>query len=307
MSKKIIVTGGAGFIGSHLVDSLLSLGHQVMVIDDLSFGKREYVAPGADFIQLDVRDPKLRSVLEDYRPQFIYHLAAQKNVRTSLEQPAYDADINILGSLRILEAALTVGTVKFIFASTSGVYGEAEELPTAETAAVKPLSPYILAKLTFENYLTLLARDQMAYLALRFSNIYGPRQDPHGEAGVIAVFLDNLLKDQTLYINGDGEQTRDFIYVTDVVEVLVQALDQGQGIYNIGTSTQTSLWDLIKVLEKIADHSARTEHRPAISGEVRHSSLSAQQARKLFSWAPAYDLEQGLALTYNWFKEKNRV
>ena len=307
MSRKVIVTGGAGFIGSHLVDRLLQLGHQVLVIDDLSFGRREYLPLEADFVLLDVRDEKIKPAIKDYGPQVIYHLAAQKNVRTSLEHPAHDADINIRGSLNVLEAALSSGVGRFIFASTSGIYGETEVLPTPEEVPAQALSPYILAKLTFENYLNLLGRDKIAGLALRFSNIYGPRQDPHGEAGVIAVFLDNLLKGQTLYINGDGGQTRDFIYVADVVDILIKALTKGQGIYNVGTSTRISLLHLIKTLEKVTNLSAHSEHRLAIGGEVRHSSLSATKAREIFSWEPEHDLERGLALTYQWFKEKNKA
>ncbi|PWB38303.1 MAG: UDP-glucose 4-epimerase [Parcubacteria group bacterium] len=304
MSKKIIVTGGAGFIGSHLVDRLIGAGHRVLVIDDLSFGNKEYLNIAADFLLLDIRDEKLPVAVKDFSPDIIYHLAAQKNVRTSLERPSYDAQINILGALSVLEAALWAGAKKFIFLSSCGVYGEAKDLPTGEEAAEQPLSPYILNKLTFEKYLSILSNDKMDWLALRLSNVYGPRQDPHGEAGVIAIFLDNIRQGKTLYINGDGQQSRDYVYVGDVVDVLLLALEKGKGIYNIGTDTQTTLLALIKELEKVAAHSAKIEFRPTINGEVRHSRLTYQKAKKLFNWQPAHDLPAGLKLTYNWFKNK---
>lgn len=303
--SKIIVTGGAGFIGSHLVDKLVALGHQVLVIDDLSFGCKEYIHPQVAFSQIDVREEGLLiDTIKKFQPEYIYHLAAQKNVRTSLEKPAYDAQINILGSLNVLEAAIASHAKKIIFLSSCGIYGQAKVLPTSEEAVAQALSPYILSKLTFEKYLEIVAQGHLDCLALRLSNVYGPRQDPHGEAGVIAIFMDNLLKGQTLYVNGDGQQSRDYIYIADIVDILVKALEQGRGVYNVGTGQKTTLLELIKILEKIVSRPATVEHRPAIRGEVRHSLLDATKASSVFDWHPRYDLPSGLKLTYDWFKNK---
>lgn len=304
MSKKVIVTGGAGFIGSHLVDKLVAAGQQALVIDDLSFGRPEYVPAAATLIRMDIRDEELIAVFKKFRPEYIYHLAAQKNVRTSLAKPAYDAQINILGSLNVLEAALASQAQKIIFLSSGGIYGEAKVLPTDESAESQPLSPYILNKLTFEKYLEIIATGKLDWLALRLSNVYGPRQDPHGEAGVIAIFLDNLRQGKTLWVNGDGQQSRDYIYVADIVDILVKAMEQGRGVYNIGTGQKTTLLELIKILEKIVGRPATVEQRPAIDGEVKHSLLDARRAQKAFAWRPRHDLPAGLKLTYNWLKNK---
>lgn len=301
-SSRVIVTGGAGFIGSHLVAALLARGHQVLVIDDLSYGKKENVGSPASLEVRDIRDEKLGEIFDKFKPELVYHLAAQKNVRTSLVNPALDASINIMGALNVLQAALQNNVGKFIFVSTCGVYGSAQNLPTAENDQIDPLSPYILNKFVFENYLQILAGAKLPWVALRLANVYGPRQDPYGEAGVIAVFLQNLINNKTLFINGDGEQTRDFIYIADVVSALVSASEQGQGIYNIGTGSKTSLNKLIAELEKVTNKKAILENRQAIEGEVRHSVLDSSLAQRELAWFAQYDLAQGLAETYDWFK-----
>ncbi len=303
---QILVTGGAGFIGSHLVDALLSQGHQVLVLDDLSSGKVENINSAATFKQMSITDENLVTVLMDFQADAVYHLAAQKNVRTSLQNPKFDAEINILGSLNLLQAAIEAKVKKFIFISTGGaIYGETSSLPTDEKHFEQPLSPYGLAKLCFEKYLQLLSQDKMSWSILRLANVYGPRQDPQGEAGVIAIFLDNILKDLPLKINGDGKQTRDYVYVADVVSAAIKVLaSEKNDIYNIATSTEKSLLDLADTLQKITQKDFEIIHQEAISGEVRRSCLSAEKFQTQFSWQAEHDFTTGLSLTYKWFQTR---
>lgn len=301
---KVLVTGGAGFIGSHLVDSLLLAGHEVLVVDDFSTGKREYINKQASFLDKDIRDDDLKSIFEDFSPDLVYHLAAQKNVRTSLENPVLDADINIKGALNVLMAAIDSQVEKFVFVSTCGIYGNTENLPTDEQGSEDALSPYILNKLSFEKYLKILAQDKIKWAALRLSNVYGPRQDPYGEAGVIAIFLDNALRDKVSYINGDGLQTRDFIYVADVVSALLKIIDKGEGIYNVGTGRESTLLDILDNIKNISNKEVKTEHKDAIAGEVKRSCLDSSKIKNELAWQSDYDLKQGLELTYRWFKEE---
>ncbi|MDD5749562.1 MAG: NAD-dependent epimerase/dehydratase family protein [Patescibacteria group bacterium] len=300
---RILVTGGAGFIGSHLTDSLVKAGHQVLVVDDLSFGKKEYIHPQAELIQLDIREKSLEKVFFDFAPEVVYHLAAQKNVRASIENPRLDAEINILGALNVLQSAIKAGAKKFIFASSCGIYGEASSFPIDESAEEKPLSPYILNKLVFERYLQIVAEGKINWAALRMANIYGPRQDPYGEAGVISIFLNNALSSKPIYIFGDGQQTRDFVYVEDAVNAFVSLLKTGQGIYNVGTGREVSLLELVEKIKLIADQDIKIEHTPAIAGEVRRSALDCGRLQAASYWQPRFDLEKGLGFTYQWFKE----
>jgi len=300
---KILVTGGAGFIGSHLVDSLVKDGHQILVIDDLSTGSREYVNKQAKLAVLDIVDAKVANVVADFSPDVIYHLAAQKNVRVSIDNPMLDAKINILGALNILNAAIKNKVNKFIFVSTGGIYGDANNLPTDESSLEQPLSPYILNKLTFEKYLTMFGRSKIKTVSARLANVYGPRQDPKGEAGVIAILMDDVIKNKTFYINGDGQQTRDYIYVADVVHALVKFLDQAEGVYNIGTGQEESLLDLIKDISDISGTAIVAEHSEEIVGEIKRSSLDSSKIKQDLDWQSEYSLKQGLVLTYNWFKD----
>ena len=303
---KIIVTGGAGFIGSHLVDALILAGHQVLVIDDLSSGLENNLNSRAIFKKISIIDESLQTIFTDFQADVVYHLAAQKNVRTSLNDPKFDANINILGSINVLQAALKNQVKKFIFVSTGGaIYGETDSIPTDEKHLEQPLSPYGLAKLCFEKYLRLLSQDKMSWNILRLANVYGPRQDPQGEAGVVAVFLDNILKNLPLKINGDGQQTRDYVYVADVVAAAVKVLSaEKNDIYNIATSTEKSLLDLVDTLKIITQHNFEVIHQPAISGEVRRSCLSADKFAADFAWTTEHDLAKGLALTYQWFQAR---
>lgn len=303
---KILVTGGAGFIGSHLVDKLVKEGHDVLVVDDLSTGKKEYVNPRAKFKKVNIEQDKLATVIDEYQPEIIYHLAAQKNVRVSLSHPSKDALTNVVGSLNVLEQAVRNQVKKFIFVSTGGIYGDTDQLPTNESGLEQPMSPYILNKLTFEKYLDIWANGKIKWAAPRLANVYGPRQDPYGEAGVIAIFLDNALKDKTLYVNGDGQQTRDFIYINDVVETLVKALGNIEGVYNIGTGKETSLLDLIAAIKVATGKEIKVYHRDAIAGEVKRSCLDANKAMGALNWKPQYELKEGLGHTYRWFKDNKK-
>ena len=300
---RILVTGGAGFIGSHLVDSLVKAGHQVLVIDDLSFGKKEYVHSQAELIQLDIREESLEKIVLDFAPEVVYHLAAQKNVRASIENPRLDAEINILGALNVLQAAIKASVKKFIFASSCGIYGEASSFPIDESAEEKPLSPYILNKLVFERYLQIVAEGKINWAALRMANIYGPRQDPYGEAGVISIFLNNAIAVKPIYVFGDGLQTRDFVYVEDAVNAFMALLKTGQGIYNVGTGQESSLLDLLDKIKKVSGLELEVEHQAAIAGEVRRSVLDSNRIKTECHWQPNFDLTQGLNFTYQWFKE----
>ncbi len=302
---KILVTGGAGFIGSHLVDKLIAKKHKVVVVDNLSYGKKKYVNKKAKFYKVDITKPKLKEVFSKEKPEVVFHLAAQKSVPYSLKFPLDDASNNIWGSLKVIENCLRVKTKKFIFVSTGGaIYGEAKEIPSSEKTLAKPDSPYGLTKLTIDNYLNNYYGKvkKLNYVSLRLSNVYGPRQDPLGEAGVIAIFISKLLKKQQCYINGTGRQTRDFIYVDDVVEAAVKSIRKGAGIYNIGTGKEISinmLYHLIAGL--ISDKKAK--HKPSIEGEVKRSVLKINKAKKELNWQPKKDLIKGAKLTIDSFKK----
>lgn len=303
---KVLVTGGAGFIGSHLVDELIKQKNKVMVIDDLSTGKKKYISQHALFYRLNiVNQPAVEKIFKQFKPDLIYHLAAQKDVRFSIEQPDLDAKINILGSLNLIKLSAKYKIKKFIFVSSGGaIYDANESLPFTETTKPRPLSPYGLTKYTIDLYLEMFKNlNNFSYVSLRLANIYGPRQDPLGEAGVVAIFFNKLIKKEIPHLNGGGKQTRDFVYVKDVVNALLRV---GQtavvGVYNIGTSIPTSIADLFKLQQSIIGTNIKPAIKPAIPGEVMRNALSFQKAKKDFSWEPQYDLKQGLRETFNWFK-----
>ena len=302
--SKILVTGGAGFIGSHLVDELIKKGHRVTVVDNLSTGKKSFVNSQAVFYKQDVTLASLAKVFKKARPDLVFHLAAQKSVGFSVSHPAEDARINIGGSLNVIDNCLAAGVKKFIFISTGGaIYGEARQIPTPETTAEKPDSPYGLSKLAIDNYLEKFYNrvKKLNYVSLRLANVYGPRQDPFGEAGVIAVFASNLLKKKPCHINGSGRQTRDFVYVSDVVSACLKAAGRGRGAYNIATAREISINALY---QKLADiFKARSaKHYPALPGEVFRSSLNYQKAKKVLGWQPKVTLEQGIEQTIEYFR-----
>lgn len=303
--SKILVTGGAGFIGSNLVDRLISLGHQVVIVDDLSSGLESYINPQAAFYKIDIATPALAEVFVKEKPEFVYHLAAQIEVPKSMLNPMNDARINIEGGFNVLEAARLNNVKKIIFASTGGaIYGEAEEVPTKETWPTYPLSFYGIHKLTFEKYLNCYFHAYgLDYTVLRFSNVYGPRQFKGGEAGVIAIFTDNAVHKRASFQYGDGKQTRDFVYVDDVVNGLLKAMEKTyQGEINISYGRESSLLDVRAALSNALGREIEVEERPAKLGEQRRSCLSNELAKEVLDFEPEIALEEGISRTVAWTK-----
>ena len=306
-SRRVLVTGGAGFIGSHVADGYLERGDQVWVVDDLSSGKRENVPEAATFHEMDIADRALRELFRDVRFDIVNHHAAQIDVRVSVSDPQRDARVNVLGLLNLTEGAMEVGSRRFVFISSGGVvYGEPTVFPTPEGAPKLPLSPYGVTKLTGELYLNYYRQVRgLEYVALRYGNVYGPRQDPHGEAGVVAIFSNRLLDGITLTVFGDGEQTRDYVFVRDVVAANMLASDMklegGEELdsvaFNVGTESGTSVNELADVLEGIAGSSPDRDHQPARAGELLRSTLDTSRLRST-GWSPGWTLEQGLRETY---------
>ena len=309
MATKILVTGGAGFIGSHLVDRLVQEGHQVSVIDNLSTGKRKNVNKQAQFYKMDIQSRTIEKVFKKERPIVLVHLAAQMNVRVSTEDPAFDAAVNILGTLQLLDHAVRHGVRKVIFASSGGaVYGEHDTLPSKESHQTDPLSPYGISKLAGEKYLAYYSFvSGLRYVALRLGNVYGPRQEPEGEAGVIAVFSRQMLNGNQPVINGTGMQTRDFVYVDDVVESIMITIAQDvQGVYNVGTGEETSVNDCYKILKDLTGSECKEVHGPAKKGEQHRSVLDVSKIREELEWDPQVSFYDGLTRTVEFFKsEKN--
>lgn len=306
---KILVTGGAGFIGSHLVDRLIEEGHRVVVVDNLSTGKRENLNPKANFYKIDICSRKISDIFEKEKPEVVFHYAAQINVRKSVENPIKDAKINILGSINILENCKNYKVKKFIFASTGGaIYGDTDIIPTPETCKEMPVSPYGIAKLAVEKYLIYYYKVfGLPYIILRFSNVYGPRQNSKGEAGVVAIFCDKMLSNNQPVIFGDGKQTRDFIFVDDVIESNILALKNNKvGIFNISTGVQTDINTIFEKIKELTGSKCSQVHRPPLSGEQRVSCLDYSNAKKELSWQPRYNLDEGLKKTVLWFKKWKR-
>ncbi len=305
---RIVVTGGAGFIGSHIADAYVAAGHDVTVIDDLSSGHLENVPEQARFENLDIRSADAARVIEELRPDVLNHHAAQMNVRISVERPAFDADVNILGLLNLLEAARRAGTRKVVFASSGGtVYGEPQTFPCPESHPTHPVCPYGVSKLCGEHYLYYYSRIfGLRYVALRYANVYGPRQDPHGEAGVVAIFSQRLLAGEPCTIFGDGLQTRDYVYVGDVVRANIAALDNEHcGALNIGTGRETSVVDLFERIRAAVGVDGEAVHAEPKEGEVRRSCLDVDLARRVLGWKPQVPLDEGLASTVDFFRARS--
>lgn len=302
---KILVTGGAGFIGSTLVDKLIDLGHDLTIMDDLSSGKKEYLNPKARFYQLDINSTKVGEIFAVQGFDYVYHLAAQIDVRISVENPELDNKINVLGGLNILKNCLEHKVKKIIFVSTGGaLYGEADIIPTPEDYPTNPLSPYGIHKLTFEKYLNYYHQVYgQAYTILRLANVYGPRQYKGGEAGVVSIFIDKAVNDLECVVNGDGLQTRDYVYVDDVVAGLTGAMETDYiGAINIGTGVEKNLKDIIMAIELALGHSIKKSFGPAKAGEQRRSCLSFARAKEILNWEPRMILEQGIKNTVQWSK-----
>lgn len=302
---KILVTGGAGFIGSHIVDAYLAAGHQVAVVDDLSTGSRQNVPAGATFHECDIRSTELEAVFAQEKPEAVNHQAARANVRESFDEPLLYADVNVMGSVNLLECCRRHGVGKVIYASTGGAcYGEPIRLPVDESHPVNPLDPYGASKHHVEHYLEIYSRSfGVRYTTLRYPNVYGPRQNPHGEAGVVAIFTQHMLDGEPLTINGSGEQERDFVHVHDVAAASVLSLDKGHDrILNIGSCKGTSVNEIFSILRELTGYQLPEHHGPAKHGEVSRTYLDAELARREIGWAPRLSLREGLESTVNAFR-----
>lgn len=302
---KILVTGGAGFIGSTLVDALIKQDHSVCIIDDLSSGKKEYINPQAKFYQISISDENISNIFSIEKFDIVYHLAAQIDVRVSVANPEIDNNINVLGGLNILENCKAFGVKKIIFSSTGGaIYGLSEEIPTSENSLTYPVSPYGINKLSFEKFLYYFYHQyNLNFSILRLANVYGPRQFKGGEAGVIAIFCERAVKNQELTINGDGRQTRDFVYVDDVVSAMILCLNiDCRGELNISTALETNLLEIVSYLEEILDCSLKVRHDEEKLGEQRRSALSFKRASDVLNWKPEVTLKEGLKKTLAWTK-----
>ena len=297
---RAIVTGGAGFIGSHVADALLGRGDEVLVVDNLASGRRENIPAGADFEELDIRDAGLRAAFDSFRPEVCFHLAAQASVTVSVERPEEDADVNVVGTISVLEAAQPRAT-HVVFSSTGGaIYGECDG-PAPETAERRPISPYGTSKLAGEEYLALYNRlYDTGHVAVRYANVYGPRQDTHGEAGVVAIFLGTLAEGGRPRIFGDGLQTRDYAYVADVVTATLAAAETRGGVFNVGTGRETSVVDLYEACRRVAGSEVEAEFAELRAGEVRRSVIDPALAGRELRWRPQWSLEDGLRATWEW-------
>jgi UDP-glucose 4-epimerase len=304
--KRILVTGGAGFIASHVADSLVAAGHEVAVVDNLSMGKREYVPAAAQFYPYDIKSPETVDLICRWQPQVIVHHAAQMSVQVSVHDPVLDAQENILGSLNLFQAAAQARVEKIIFASTGGaIYGDDAPLPAREEDRARPEAPYGIAKLSVEHYLHFYQREHgIMPICLRYANVYGPRQNGQGEAGVVAIFIEKFLAGQQPRINGDGLQTRDFIFVGDIVAANLLALDYSQaGTFNIGTGKETDILSIYLKIQEFMGSPLGPVHGPAKPGEQRRSLLDSTRAQRELGWQPRVSVSGGLAQTVKAFRE----
>ena len=306
MSSTICVTGGAGFIGSHVADALVAAGHRVLIVDDLSSGRKENVPKDSELHVLDVRSKEAGQLLVDRKVEVLVHHAAQMDVRRSVADPLFDADVNILGLLNLLEATREGPLKQVIFASTGGaIYGEQDVFPADENHAARPLSPYGVAKLASERYLFFYhAEYGLDVTCLRYANVYGPRQNPHGEAGVVAIFSRRLLDGEEAVINGDGLQTRDYVYVGDIVRANLASLNRpGFNVYNVGTGVETDVNTLFNHIADAANFDAAPSHGPGAAGEQRRSCISSERMLEELSVAVDTPLSDGISNTVAWFRE----
>ena len=304
---KVVVTGGAGFIGSHVVELYVSRGHEVLIVDNLATGKRENLHPKARFFELDIGDPKTAALIRDERPDVVNHHAAQMDVRKSVADPIFDAQTNILGTIELLKASRDAQVKKFLLVSSGGaVYGEQEAFPAPESHPTWPVSPYGVSKRSGELYAHFfMAEYGLPFVAFRYANVYGPRQDPHGEAGVVAIFSGKMLRGEPVTVNGDGTQTRDYVYVGDVARMSTLALEtDATGPVNIGTGIETDVNQLAALLLDVSKSKSTVRHGPAKAGEQKRSVVDMRRAADVFKWRPEVSLRDGLARTVEFFRTK---
>jgi len=301
---RVLVTGGAGFIGSHTVDKLVAQGAEVLVVDDLSTGKAENINPAAVFVRMDIASEQLSGVFQRFKPDYVIHLAAQVSVPRSLAEPVRDCMTNVVGGVNLLENCRRNGTRKIVYASSAAVYGEPDEITVSENTPARPLSFYGVSKLAPEYYLKVFHHLYgLKYTVLRYANVYGPRQDAFGEGGVISIFAAKVAAQQKPVIFGDGEQTRDFIYVEDVAEANIRALSRGdQMLLNVGTGTRTSVNRLFALISEIAGVDLKPEYRDVREGDIRHSCMDIRKAVAALGWKPEFSLREGLARTFEYYK-----
>ncbi len=304
---KILVTGGAGFVGSHLVDKLIENNHEIVIIDNLSTGNKKFVNKKAKFFKLDIRSSKISKIFDKFNFDVVYHLAAQKSVPYSVKNPAEDANINIIGIINLLENCIKHKVSKIIFTSSGGaIYGEAKTTPTKEEDEINPLNHYAISKLSSEKYIDLYNKLYgLQYVIVRPANIYGPRQDAHGEAGVVALFVTNLVQNKKCYING-GDQSRDFVYVKDVVSALIDSLSAKNEIYNLGTANDISINNLYEKIRKLLNSTLTPEYRKMQKGDVSKSQISCKKIKEQLGWTPKTSLNDGILETIEYIKNKTK-
>jgi len=301
---KVLVTGGAGFIGSHLVDASIQQGHQVVVVDNLSTGRLENVNPAATFYQVDIGSPELERIFEKEKPETVDHQAAQTVIQKSMEDPVFDARQNILGSLNLISQCLRFGVKKIVYASSAGVYGEPKYGPVDENHPVAPISYYGISKHTVEHYLHLRhLENSPSYAVLRYANVYGPRQSSKGEAGVVAIFANQMLRGERATIFGKGDKTRDYVYVADVVTANLLAMEKSiSGVFNIGTGVETSDQEMFDLLAGLTGYGDSPHYAPVRKGEIHRICLDSGKAQKEIGWQPQFALREGLAETVNYYR-----
>ncbi len=300
---KVMVTGGCGFIGSHIVDSLCKAGHTVSVVDDLSTGSLQNLNPAAKLYRADIRSDAFREAVRDFSPEVIYHEAAQIDIQKSIRESSFDAEVNVVGTVKVLEAVRDFGVKKIIYASSAAVYGDPEYLPVDENHPKAPMSFYGISKFSPEFYIRTFSQLYgFTFTILRYANVFGVRQDPKGEGGVVSIFTDKLLRGETPVIFGDGEQTRDFVYVGDIAGANLAALDKGDGeIINVSTCKKTTVNELVKIM---SGGSCTPEYREARPGDILHSYLDNTKLKTILGYEPLYSLEEGVKLTMDYYKQK---
>jgi UDP-glucose 4-epimerase len=302
----ILVTGGAGFIGSHLVDELITRGHEVSIIDNLSTGKRQHINPRAHFYEMDIADENIAPVFEKHSPALLFHCAAQIDVRKSVSEPLFDARSNVMGTINLLSKSILYGVRKFVFSSSGGViYGETPK-PASEENPLQPISPYGVAKLAGEGYIRCFGEwKDLEYTILRYANVYGPRQDPKGEAGVVSIFIGQIANGETSVLFGQGKLERDYIFVDDVVKANIASIENGSlGTYNIGTGIATSVETLHEKIAEVMKKTNKTTYLPKRAGELDRNILNIKKAARELKWKPTINLKDGLKRTYEWFKQQ---